>query len=198
MTGPTTCPSCSEVVDVPDRYRGWRVRCPVCRHEFTAEGSPAGPGRANRRTERTLTTAREEVAAPAAALRVLGWLGTVFGALAALSLCGFGAWAVEHPVQAQQQLQAENDEVVAAAIVFWWVWALSVAVCGPLIAIGARKLSRLETGGWITAAAVCGMIPSASCCWPVGLPIGIWTLIVLSRPDVRAGFEVVAEHGPQE
>ena len=61
-----------------------------------------------------------------------------------------------------------------------------IAVSGFVI-FGAIKLMRLESYGIALAAAIISMIPCSVCCC-IGLPIGIWALIVMHAPDVRPAF----------
>jgi hypothetical protein len=39
------------------------------------------------------------------------------------------------------------------------------------------------------AAAIVALIPCFSPCCLIGLPIGIWALVVLSKPEVKSQFE---------
>jgi predicted Ser/Thr protein kinase/outer membrane lipoprotein-sorting protein len=58
-----------------------------------------------------------------------------------------------------------------------------------LITVGALKMKRLESYGWAIAASIIAIIGGA-----IGLPFGIWALVVLSQPDVRAAFQRRREH----
>lgn len=64
---------------------------------------------------------------------------------------------------------------------------LEIVGCGIVIAGSASMLSmRYYPLGFI--AAVLTMIPGTSACCLLGLPLGIWTIVVLLRPEVRAAF----------
>jgi hypothetical protein len=58
-----------------------------------------------------------------------------------------------------------------------------------LILIGAIKMKRLESYGLAIASAILAMIPCTfgGCC-VLGLPFGIWALVVLSDIHVRSAF----------
>lgn len=59
---------------------------------------------------------------------------------------------------------------------------------GIVMIIGGVKMMRLQSHGWATTASILALLP----CSPaglVGLVVGIWSLIVLSRPRVKAAFE---------
>jgi hypothetical protein len=53
---------------------------------------------------------------------------------------------------------------------------------------GALKMQKLTSRGLVIAAAIVAMVPCFSPCCLVGLPIGIWALVVLSKPEVRSQF----------
>ncbi len=69
--------------------------------------------------------------------------------------------------------------------------ALSVlpAVGGLVILFGGIQMIRAKSRGLGMTAAILAMIPCfASCGCVLGIPVGIWALVVLGRPDVKAAF----------
>jgi hypothetical protein len=49
-------------------------------------------------------------------------------------------------------------------------------------------MKNLTRHGLALAAAIVAMVPCVSpCCW-LGLPIGIWAVVVLSKPEVKSHF----------
>ena len=72
-------------------------------------------------------------------------------------------------------------------VVFLVISFLGSVVLGPLIIIGAVNMLNLRSHAWATAAAVLAMLPF-SVAWLIGLPIGIWALVVLGNPEVKAAF----------
>src|SRR5436190_4044695 len=61
-------------------------------------------------------------------------------------------------------------------------------VIGVVMIIGALKMMRLQSYGWGMTASILALLP----CSPVGLLgiiMGIWSLIVLSRKNVKEAFE---------
>jgi hypothetical protein len=59
---------------------------------------------------------------------------------------------------------------------------------GIVMIIGGLKMMRLQSHGWAMTASVLALLP----CSPaglLGLVVGIWSLIVLSRPRVKAAFQ---------
>ena len=59
---------------------------------------------------------------------------------------------------------------------------------GGLIFFGAMKMRQLNSWGLALAASILAMIPCLSPCCCLGLPIGIWALIVLFDNNVKASF----------
>jgi hypothetical protein len=59
------------------------------------------------------------------------------------------------------------------------------------IIVGAWKMLRLTSPRWAIAAAVLALLPlPAGPFWLASLPIGIWALVVLSKPGVKRGFKL--------
>src|SRR3982750_549982 len=61
-------------------------------------------------------------------------------------------------------------------------------VIGIVMIIGAQKMMRLESYGWAMTASILALLP----CSPVGilgLVVGIWSLVVLNRRNVKEAFD---------
>ncbi|XXF79573.1 hypothetical protein P2318_07395 [Myxococcaceae bacterium GXIMD 01537] len=58
---------------------------------------------------------------------------------------------------------------------------------GGLVFFGGLKMRQLQSRGLAMAASIVALIPCFGCCC-LGLPVGIWSLIVLSKPEVKAAF----------
>ena len=71
--------------------------------------------------------------------------------------------------------------------------SFSVAVCmlfSCLVILAALKMERLQAYGFATIGSILAIIISPSNL--IGLPIGIWALVVLRRPEVRRAFKMKA------
>jgi hypothetical protein len=62
-------------------------------------------------------------------------------------------------------------------------------VASPFIIIGAVNMLKGRKYSSAKMAAILAMIPATSCCFILGIPFGVWALIVLSKPEVKAFFE---------
>ena len=65
------------------------------------------------------------------------------------------------------------------------VFGLAMAI---LVFVGATKMKNLENYSLAMAAAIVAMIPCISPCCLLGLPFGIWALVVLNDSSVKAAF----------
>jgi hypothetical protein len=68
-------------------------------------------------------------------------------------------------------------------------------VGGPLGVVGALfilfggiMMLKRKSYGLCMAASILAMIPCLSACCPIGIPIGIWALVILAKPEVKALF----------
>lgn len=64
--------------------------------------------------------------------------------------------------------------------------AVGAAINGTVL-VGALQMRKLKNYPLSIAAAILAMLPCSACCI-VGIPIGIWALVVLSDRSVRAAF----------
>jgi DNA-directed RNA polymerase subunit RPC12/RpoP len=126
--------------------------------------------------------AAARVSAPATALiitGVLGVVGQVVGVVVNLIQITVGAG-----------LAGPGREVVPAmfgAGVYAVVGVFGIALC-VLVVVGAMKMKRLESYSLAMAAAVLSVVPCTSPCCLLGVPFGIWALIMLNDSSVKAAF----------
>ena len=64
---------------------------------------------------------------------------------------------------------------------------VGILVSGLILA-GGLKMRKFENYPLAMTASIVAMIPCISPCCIVGLPIGIWALVVLSKPEVKSAF----------
>jgi hypothetical protein len=68
------------------------------------------------------------------------------------------------------------------------VVAIISLVIGVVIILGGLKMKQLQSYGLAMTSAILAMIPCLSPCCLIGLPIGIWAIVVLNNAEVRAAF----------
>jgi hypothetical protein len=130
--------------------------------------------------------ALQQVQGPAIGLIVTAILGILYQILNII-LTALGV-----TMNAFQQGQAGGQEMPA------WIQTMSGGVgiafgilgivLGVVVLLGALKMKKLENYTFSVIATVIAMVPCISPCCLVGLPIGIWALVVLNKPEVKGSF----------
>lgn len=130
--------------------------------------------------------AESAVKGPAIALIVTSSLGVALYCMRALfMLVSGGAMYQGHmppnlPPEFLQMMQRLQGPVGAAV-------ALAMAALNGFVLFGAIKMLRLQSRGLAMAACIVALLP-CSCCCILGLPFGIWGLVVLNKPEVKSHF----------
>jgi hypothetical protein len=99
----------------------------------------------------------------------------------AINLLGAGVGAVSGE-SGEEKLQAMASGVGGI------IGGIIGIAMGALIIYGAMKMKKLENYGLAMAVAVIAMLPCISPCCVIGLPVGIWALTVLVKPEVKSAF----------
>lgn len=129
----------------------------------------------------------KQVQAPAIALLVVGILYAIGG----LGSCGIGAVAstISPPppkgMSKDEQAGYELGNKMSGPI-YIGSGILSLIISGVMI-FGALQMMKLRSYGLAMTSSILGMLPCSFCCI-AGLPIGIWSVIVLMKPEVKAAF----------
>jgi hypothetical protein len=111
----------------------------------------------------------------ALALIILGAFDLILGVLSTLGRI----------VSTTQATVSSDDPAATAGQLTYVVFTLLSIVVGALVLTAGIQLNRRKGRGLGIAGAVLGLLP-LSCGFAAGIPVGIWALIVLGRPDVRA------------
>ena len=132
----------------------------------------------------------QQVATPALLLMITGAIGAL---LALVSMGGSlvgGPQTLDpallegmDPAQAEQFMQIFN--AMQGGGIFMNI--INIAVSG-FIFYGGLQMKDLKGYGLSMGAAIVAIIPCFACCC-IGLPAGIWALVVLMRDDVKAAFQ---------
>jgi hypothetical protein len=61
-------------------------------------------------------------------------------------------------------------------------------IVGVVVLLGAGKMQKLESYQFALTASIMAMVPCISPCCLFGLPLGIWALVVLNKPEVKSHF----------
>jgi GYF domain 2 len=131
--------------------------------------------------------AENEVSGPAIGLMVVGALGIANGIISIIiHLTGitFNSLNNMNGMNNPQMMQFMQFGSGALGIVF----ALLKIILGIFVIFGALKMKALQQHSLAIGAGIVAVIPCISPCCCVGIPIGIWALIVLNKPEVRSYF----------
>jgi predicted Zn finger-like uncharacterized protein len=208
------CPSCDAALRVPESLLGQTVKCPKCATTFTAELPPPQsvhrdlpppeesspfriredeaddfgaaeedrPRRRRRERHDDYADAEAEVAGPAIALMVSAGLG-IAANIAYLIFRLVDLALVKQPIPHDKPGQAGFACGVAGVI---GGDLLGMLMCFIVLA-GAIKMKRLQSFGLAMTACILAMIP-CNCCFVLGIPFGIWGLVILNKPAVKEAF----------
>lgn len=125
--------------------------------------------------------AAERVKGPATGLVVVAVLGAIAQIVSLVMHFAFPSFMAHSrmPQEAWANMLSGTVGVVSAIIAL---------LLSGLIFVGAAKMKRLENYGLAIAASIIAMVPCLSPCCLLGLPIGIWAVVVLSKPEVKSAF----------
>lgn len=128
----------------------------------------------------------QKLRAPAIGLIIAGSVNGVSGLIAVLSgLMRLTGLAGKETLPMDQ---AERMGYMVGTIVPYGVSLLSVLMA-PVIIFGAVRMMHGKQRGLAKIASILAIIPVTSCCFLIGIPMGIWSLIVLAKPEVKAVFD---------
>ncbi|MCY3000977.1 MAG: hypothetical protein NTV21_04160 [Planctomycetota bacterium] len=142
---------------------------------------------------------------PAEKVRAPGMLLAIYGGLSILlGLAGIVISIIGMPLQQQllesfaesgQELPPAlapllNSGLLGAAGAIGIVLDIAKTALSGYVLWGGLQMMKRRNHGACMGAAIVAMLPctGAGCCCVLGLPIGIWAIMVLNRADVRSSF----------
>ena len=128
------------------------------------------------------------VSGPATGLLIVGILcalASLWGMISNLLGIGFGAAGAAPPPNMPPQFTQYIQMMSGGVGLVINIIALALA---GLYIFASVKMRKLESYGLVMTATILSMLPCTSSCCCVGLPIGIWILVVLAKPEVKAAF----------
>ena len=133
--------------------------------------------------------AKEAVMLPAILLMVLSAIAVLLGLINVLQSFGATDPAVvealdnpELPEGARQLLAGMTSS--GGKLLF----TLPTLLLHGLVFFGALKMKNLQSYGLSMAAAIIAVIPCCGPCVCLAIPVGVWALVVLNKPEVKAAF----------
>ena len=126
----------------------------------------------------------DEVKAPALALMVVATVSIVvvsLGLVMDIFLLMYGA---------MESLDADDRIPIprTTTIIVRMAWGLLLAAVSAFVLFGAIKMKDRSNLRLARASAMLALVPCVGPCFVLGIPFGIWALLVLSKPNVKASF----------
>ena len=157
--------------------------------------------------DRVIERAKSTVSGPAIGLIVVGILSMLSIVLGVIQYPGLDAQFDENIKQIedgnlpndQKQQQIDmmkqiRDAMKVALPILWVV----VGVQSVITLIAGLKLKNLTGRGWVITGSILSMIPCTSGCCLLGLVFGIWALVALGKPDVKAAYAANSSGHPDD
>lgn len=124
------------------------------------------------------------VIAPAIALIVVATLGLLASLLNIFMALAMEAPPIDPTAPDWLQDMQENQVGALPAVIHSLFVILNI-----VIMIGAIQMLRFKMWGYSLTASILAMLNFGTCCCVLGLPVGIWSIIVLSQPHVKKSFK---------
>jgi|ERR1044071_6194963 hypothetical protein len=147
--------------------------------EFAA-AAPSGPPPTMAPIPAQSPAAQEQVNGPAIGLIIVA----ILHFLLALGSAVFRRAAVS--LLASRQMGNEDFSRMFSGTMTVVSLIVGLLIAG-IILLGGIKMKRLESYGLAMTGSIVALLPCSLCC-VAGLPIGIWALVVLSKPEVKSAF----------
>lgn len=132
------------------------------------------------------------VSAPSIALIVVGAVGAVGALVSALGSTAMLPLLEKYAQDENMRQQLEQARAQGAGNgIGGWI----MLVVSAFVIFGAVQMKGLKSYGLAIAASVVAVLPCVGPCCCLGIPFGIWSLVMLLKPEVKAGFEAAARGG---
>jgi hypothetical protein len=128
---------------------------------------------------------QDRVKGPAIGLIVLGGLGVIF-AIIGLLANGMLLDMYKSVLPPDQYQQVEG--ALKANTVVRLAFSIFAVFVSAFVLYGGIQMMNLRNRSLVMIAAVVAMVPCIGPCCLIGVPVGIWALVLLSKPEVKAAF----------
>lgn len=164
-------------------------------------GAPAVPPPLAAASSGTRDAALKRIKGPATALKITGLLNVLFSVWSLVKTIFFPLSFQEFEAQIKQlgallhlQLNDPQFQPLIQKLYHLAYGPVGIAsdvlglVLSLLILLGAAKMQSLRSYEISVTAAILALLPCLTPCCLLGLPVGIWALIVLRQPGVKSQF----------
>jgi len=123
-----------------------------------------------------------KIMAPAVGLIVCGTLGLLFSIFNMVTAMAFPMAVDPNAPPFIQEMQRHSSGSVATTV------QAAFVVVNLVIIFGGVQMARCASYGTAMTATILAMLNFGTCCCVIGIPIGIWSLVILLQPDVKGVF----------
>ena len=85
--------------------------------------------------------------------------------------------------------QFQTPPEIMAHMALRLVWGILMLASSVVILLGGINMLRLRKYDVCRLGAILAFIPCVGPCYLLGVPFGVWAIIVLNRPEVRDAFD---------
>jgi hypothetical protein len=188
-----SCPQCGRMLEAPYPLPSL-AKCPFCAAVFApavpraseAAATPPVPQVSPRLP--TGPSPADQVRTPAVGMLLAGFLSFIW-ALVDLIFCFVimrnlrQGQAPPPPPFFPELFQFDENKLILEASLD----AIKLVTCA-LVMLGASRMLQLRSYGLAFTGSILSFIPCLTCCVCLGIPFGIWALVVLNRTEVRSSF----------
>jgi hypothetical protein len=126
---------------------------------------------------------RSQLSGPAVGLLVTGIIGGIFELTSFIAMLFGASWIAVMEEDIPEKLEGMFEAS------FWTASSLVGVMIAVFLIYASTKMREASSWGLCMAASILAMIPCISPCCLIGLPIGIWCLVVLTKPEIKAAFQ---------
>lgn len=128
-------------------------------------------------------TAQDALNVPSILILVMAGIGVLSALYGVVAGGGLPPEMLNNP-----QFTPEMKKMLANVGSFGRVGNVLGLVLDGVCIYGALQMRQLKNYGLSMAAAIIIMLPCGGCCCLLGLPVGIWTLMTLNKPEIKSSF----------
>jgi DNA-directed RNA polymerase subunit RPC12/RpoP len=198
---PVKCPACGQTfmadstgpANIPPKRQENQLQSsqpPFTDHfsdEESEEGYEEGIDSSTRRSRRFYRAARDEIRGPAIGLMIVGMINCILGALRIVLYIAFMAFRDSPELKGRPEFNDMQPLMILAGAAGIAI-AIAGIVVGVIITYGAAKMLKLKRYKLAMASSILALVPVVTFCCILGVPFGIWSIVVLCKPEVKNAF----------
>lgn len=152
--------------------------------EYEEEDRP----RRRRKRGRRGAAAASAVTGPAISLMIVGGLGILMAIIyLVMQLLNIDFSGQPPPRAGDPSFSAGYQAGQRIGKASGYVWGTLGVFWGVILLVGAVRMKQLKNFGLAMTTCILALLP-CNCCCILGLPFGIWGLVVLNKPEVKESF----------